>query len=385
MLLSFSSVIYMATDSKSSDDLRQAQFMQNYDAKGEKAKPNFEMAVIQEGKLAYQEALKMQPNSSLLCVTFTNATKFESFPVASNILKMGKMCEWAIVIYDGSENDVNKLCSDVAIKPFIVLCQRSVDSFKRNISTPKSVLYHDLLPVLPRYKKVFLMDEDISLQSFDLTKLMETWACAFRREPLIVQPVVRKGRQAYQYFNENKWKEKNWADAVAAEVGYIEQQITLMDARFFHWYVKSVLTMTKPYSIMYGVDWGHDRSWCSASKMYATHVLNVTKSYSSCAIITEADTSVVHLDLKTMEILRHPDRIVVEWRVKKILKAYKRYFPTWITLSSVNMKRAPDYNPLVMWDDYKNATHFGKYGPPMNKKLEIATKKRYCSASLLVT
>lgn len=39
-------------------------------------------------------------------------------------------------------------------------------------SIPKSVLYSDLLPYLSKYKRIFLMDEDISLLGFDMKKVM---------------------------------------------------------------------------------------------------------------------------------------------------------------------------------------------------------------------
>jgi hypothetical protein len=41
-----------------------------------------------------------------------------------------------------------------------------------------------------------------------------------------------------------------------------------------------------------GVDWGHDRSWCNAARMYSTEVLNRDQNYDPCGIII--DTPPVH-------------------------------------------------------------------------------------------
>ena len=365
---------------------KQAAFLMGYDPLPPLEPYNKEMEVINEAKIDYEAAVmdsKKRKRLELLCVTFVRATAstVSKLPLVQNIASMGHRCNWAIVIYDGSEQDVYSLCQEtVEIKPFVVHCQRSKNSYSINVSIPKSVLYQDLLPILPMYEKVFMMDEDISLANFDIAKFLRLWECSFRHSlyqhhlpPLIVQPTVSPGKQAYNYFNEQAWRQEDkWSDVVAAEVGYVEQQVVMMDAIFFTWYVKRVLTLTKPHSKMYGVDWGHDRAWCSAGKMYATQVLRMNNetstSYSSCAVITAKGTSVKHLNLKSMDVLRLQDGKDLESRVKRILRVYKNLFPTWLTLSSVHLKRAPDYNPMV---EYNTSMQVAKYGPPMYKKLAL--------------
>jgi hypothetical protein len=58
-------------------------------------------------------------------------------------------------------------------------------------------------------------------------------------------------------------------------VGYIEQQVPLFDSIFFEWFVKRVLSQTKQWFMEYGIDWGHDRSWCNAAQMYVPDVLSL--------------------------------------------------------------------------------------------------------------
>ena len=44
---------------------------------------------------------------------------------------------------------------------------RSWQKYRQNVfSIPKTALYKELLPLLPRYRKVFLLDEDILLHNF---------------------------------------------------------------------------------------------------------------------------------------------------------------------------------------------------------------------------
>lgn len=186
---------------------------------------------------------------------------------------MGKYCDWAIVIYaeEGELNDkesseigitAKDLCHQVLKSSKtgkVVHCARAEDSLPKrrrkfniyNISSPayenlskedmkilrrnnksirswqkyratvfsipKTALYKELLPLLPRYRRIFLLDEDILLHGFgivnsyylfafenrlylntDLGSLSTVWDCAFwpQPPPLIVQPLVLESIQA---------------------------------------------------------------------------------------------------------------------------------------------------------------------------------------------
>lgn len=139
------------------------------------------------------------------------------------MLFMGKYCDWAVVVYaeeveeyideDSEFSSVNTqdLCSQLFKSPQlgnVVHCERAEESLPKkrrkfhiyNISSPayknlspedakilrrnnktirswekykqkvfsipKTALYKELLPLLPRYRKVFLLDEDILLHDF---------------------------------------------------------------------------------------------------------------------------------------------------------------------------------------------------------------------------
>eukprot|EP01031_Cornospumella_fuschlensis_P034829 gene34829-42179_t len=89
--------------------------------------------------------------------------------------------------------------------------------------------------------------------------------------------------------------------AIVFHNGLVEQQVPLFDADFFAWYVKRVLVHTLPYSLQYGADWGHDRTWCRAARAYSIFVLGIpiSSSHVVCALLTKANP-VFHLNLKNM-------------------------------------------------------------------------------------
>lgn len=319
---------------------------------------NKELEAIEFAKLDYAQAMESMQNISrkeLLCTTFLKAEMVLSPTIIQNVEAMGNLCDWAIVIYGGNEVEVNATCSTPSLKGKAVHCARSTDSFhEAQTSIPKTVLYQSLLPVLPKYHRVFLMDEDISLEGFNASVFLNTWQCAFQPRPLIVQPLIRESNQYLIYVNEKPWMEGKWADVKATTVGYIEQQVPLFDSIFFTWFVRRVLSQTKEYSIQYGIDWGHDRSWCNAAKMYVRDVLHWDKTMleagtlAPCALITSRDTGVHHLNKMTMRIIRG-NAAVFRKHAFLIVQKYVDLFPTW-----VGMDMLEPNNPL----DPKNEKKF---------------------------
>jgi len=202
------------------------------------------------------------------------------------------------------------------------------------------------------------MDEDISLEGFDSTIFMKIWSCAFKQRPLIVQPLVVESNQFLVYVNEKPWREAPWDDVDASRVGYIEQQVPLFDSIFFEWFVKRVLSQTKQWSMEYGIDWGHDRSWCNAAQMYARDVLHwpivrnategqVPQTAPPCALITQQGTGVHHLNGKTMRIIRG-NVAIFRKHAFMVVQKYVLLFPTW-----VGMDMLEPNNPLSEANKHK--------------------------------
>lgn len=203
---------------------------------------NKELEVINQGREDYRRAIELMdthPRKDLLCVSFVKAASHEfSSIVVNNILHMGQNCDWALVIYDGDKSEVISTCSDQRISSRLVLCERNADSFtsehQTKTSIPKTVLYQTLLPVLPKYHSVFLMDEDISLEGFNFTSFMDIWKCAFSPRPLITQPLIAESNQYLMYVNEKPWTHGEWANVIASTVGYIEQQVRVLVFACYH-------------------------------------------------------------------------------------------------------------------------------------------------------
>mmetsp|Transcript_7988 Transcript_7988/g.13276 ORF Transcript_7988/g.13276 Transcript_7988/m.13276 type:complete len:386 (+) Transcript_7988:142-1299(+) len=320
-----------------------------------------EYDAIELAKADYVQAIEEQsktPRKELLCVTFLKATIPVPTTLLENVNIMGSGCDWAIVMYDGEQQEVNAICNHSDIAPKVVLCERNADTFHEpKTSVPKTVLYQGLLPVLPRYHRVFLMDEDISLSGFNHSQLLTIWNCAFEQRPLIVQPLVVESNQYLVYVNERPWLEAPWTDVIASQVGYIEQQVPMFDSIFFTWFVKRVLSQTKEFSLKYGIDWGHDRSWCNAAKMYARDVLHwpvvsnesgIRETAPPCALVTQRGTGVHHLNKMTMKIIRG-NAAVFRKHAFIVVQKYVDLFPTWVGMDMLNPN-----NPL----DPANAKKF---------------------------
>jgi hypothetical protein len=200
------------------------------------------------------------------------------------------------------------------------------------------VLYTEILPYLRNYWRVFLLDEDISLLDFQTSKFLTYWDCSFPNQdpPLIVQPLVDGGKQYIDFVNSGSWANSKY---IASATGLIEQQVPAFNAVFFEWFVTRVLSLTKKYAMHYGVDWGHDRSWCNAAKMYSIHVLNWSESATVCAVLIKAP-KIHHLNTRAMSFKK---RNATHFRLSgnKVVQKYIDLFPTWV---QTDLKRKP--NPL---------------------------------------
>jgi hypothetical protein len=103
----------------------------------------------------------------------------------------------------------------------------------------------------------------------------------------------------------------------------------MFDSIFFTWFIKQVLSRTKTFSLAYGIDWGHDRSWCNAAKMYAREVLEWSSTSQPCALITSHGTTVHHLNKMTMQIIRGNVN-VFRRHAFLVVQKYVDLFPTWV-------------------------------------------------------
>lgn len=301
---------------------------------------NMESVAIYEGKLDHA---KFSPERylrrrKLLCVVFIRASLQPSINLLTNAIHMGDSCDWAVIIYAGHDLSI---CKNEKLTKKLIHCKHSSE-YQENSdkAIPKSVMYADLLPYLPKYQRVFLMDEDISLIGFDVNQFIKVWDCSFRNQPppLIVQPLIAESNQYFTFVGVNAWKDST---IMATASGIVEQQVPAFNSVFFEWFVKRVLARTKSAGLQHGVDWGHDRSWCNAAKMYAREVLKWPSSASVCSILVGA-TPVHHMNTQSMQTKReNRTKFLAEGAV--VVQKYINLFPTWVLtdiLTSPNPMRS---------------------------------------------
>lgn len=217
---------------------------------------NKEMIAIEQGKEDYEFAKNqslLNPRKELLCVCFVGLDPNSTMLLHRNIGVAKSNCDWAVVLYAGTPGEVRSICN-VANSTFgnVVACTRSKDSIlseKLRKSIPKSVQYQTLLPVLPRYNRLIMLDEDMFLRDLDFKVFLRIWDCAFPQRPLIVQPLIAENNQYIPYVNVLPWRTEVYKDVIASASGYIEQQIPAMDSIFFEWYVKRVLIQVSSTSM----------------------------------------------------------------------------------------------------------------------------------------
>lgn len=216
-----------------------------------------------------------------------------------------------------------------------------------SLAYPKPLLYLHLLPLLPRYSRVWLLDDDVSLVGVDARRLGHLWDCAFWPDlpPLVVQPLVSPSNAGYPYLGVQGWAEQaqRGGRVLAASTGFIELQAPLMEARFFEWFLRFVVVpMLRPLHVL-GADWGFDDLFCTAAANYdwATRAQrkpggrgrNVT-----CAVLVDG-SSIRHLDRRALDASVGRG---VKWYLNhEMLKLVMRTFPTFFHKGFRSVEASP--------------------------------------------
>ena len=163
----------------------------------------------------------------------------------------------------------------------------------------KPMMHVDLIPYLKNYRKVFLLDSDMDLSSFDFPLAMHIWNCSIYPPPLIIQPVI-DGLTAIRLQRWYAWKAE--ADKVNMFVyPSVEQQAPFFDSIFLEWFLSIIeRDDALPYHIGTANDVGADSIWCGAAQAFGEAVLGYENYVSFCAYIIGAGP-VHHRDTRTLE------------------------------------------------------------------------------------
>lgn len=338
----------------------------------------------------------------LLCVTFLKATSRPLKVLEANMAIMGNNCEWAVIFYDGTFANIEGYCGDTSnnkrfLSPdtdsaivgldkkniTVVHCKRAPETFNRpttqiplsdgsvleqTISVPKSVLYSELLPLLQYYEHVFMLDEDISLQGFNIRTFMDVMKCGFKGDlpPLIAQPLIVERTQYFPFVHAEFWQRLG-RKVYAASTGLVEQQVPFFDSLFLEWYIDHVLSQTREVALRQGVDQSHDRTWCRAATMYSAVVrkANYTEhGGGACAVIVgggggagadAAYTAVHHLNTRSLENKR-ANRAAYRQKAQVVHEKYRELFPSWVvgdirrSISPLDKKYGKRYRKYMKLD-----------------------------------
>jgi hypothetical protein len=130
----------------------------------------------------------------------------------------------------------------------------------------------------------------------------------------------------------------------------------------------------KELALQYGMDWGHDRSWCNAAAHYAEVVLGWPRTgfnntvAAPCALLTSRSTIAHHLNHHTMKIIQ--GRLKLLRRAAFIVvQKYVDRFPTWVGMDLIdpynplNATNAEKYHQVRRLDDTCTAKVGGRYRP----------------------
>eukprot|EP01036_Dinobryon_divergens_P036353 gene36353-47316_t len=291
----------------------------------------------------------------LLCVTYISFRNFKAVNNLDRNIKYAKNnCDWIIISYKpivdatvdiGGDGDILKSLTDAArISNSTALI---IDGGNRS-STMKPTMYELLLPYLPNYEKVWLLDEDISFEGFHFDSYFSIWNCAFNRLsplPAISQPLV-KGRHLIP-FDSLGWSMYN-GSILAVKAAWIEQQAPILDAEFFAWFIEYFVTPIRDKIVLSETDVGHDFTWCGAARVWndikfermyhndSSHVEGSVIMNPACVLII-GDNYVTHGDYRTI-VDWHHNRSDWHRNAEFLLGQYKLFFPTLFNKDSLKDK-----------------------------------------------
>lgn len=145
------------------------------------ANTNKEAEVIREGKKDHRnwnaQGRTALLRRELMCAVFIRPSVYVNQLLTANIFLMDTKCDWAIIGYDKGDEFVTlkDICSNKRLKKHLIHCEYSQyythESANNTTESgrvgkkaiPKTAMYEALLPYLPSYKRVFMLDEDIFL------------------------------------------------------------------------------------------------------------------------------------------------------------------------------------------------------------------------------
>ncbi|KAL3906094.1 MAG: hypothetical protein SGPRY_010679, partial [Prymnesium sp.] len=158
------------------------------------------------------------------------------------------------------------------------------------------------------YQAIWLPDDDIRFDLFDIPEFFHRWRCAFATGPPIVsQPPVDMHGIEYQRSTMKSWPNtgETWQlclsnqfsrevgfqdepcfmrDTLALRIAYIEIQAPLLDAEFLAWFFDlPIVNRIVQLQRLHHAAAGPDAIWCGAAAEWATQT---NSARTPCAVVT---------------------------------------------------------------------------------------------------
>jgi hypothetical protein len=330
----------------------------------------------------------------LLCATFASLTNAQSFDnLIENIKFGGNRCDWIVVPYkpkNGAEKSestwstsfkekIARTASESKSTVTVLDDDKRISSTISNGDELKPLLYHRLLPYLQSYEKLWLLDEDISIEGFNFERYFGIWNCAFHQDspaPCITQPLMI-GKELAPFGN-NGWKVFN-DSIIAVKSAWIEQQAPILDAQFFSWFTLYFISPLYNEILKAKSDVGHDFTWCGAAKLWNSIKSDAMNSSSmdpnpACAVILGGNP-ITHKDFQTIHDWH---KNTSEWnqRSASLFNSYQAHFPnsyyhaisdtefthrqSWYSKSSGECSKVPalrDISPKILLSSRQAYSH----------------------------
>ena len=209
-----------------------------------------------DNRTILQEKAKFNQRKILLCATFLDSSnQLARKNAMKNVAATASSCDWVFIIYKGV-----KCNKDGKYKSSSISCHvstiRDVYSyiFQQAQVIPKALLYFDLLPFITNYQYILLVDEDVSIESFNFKLYEHILRCSFYPlpPPMISQGLISDEFIPFPFFKPTTWKEKPF---LSTETNLIEQQIPIMNSLFFGWFVENIIYPSIPMILENGNTW----------------------------------------------------------------------------------------------------------------------------------
>ena len=288
---------------------------------------------------------------------------------------MGYTCDWAVVCYGGDDALLSSICYEGKnLGTSIIYCEktRSVEDLVKSLWErednllsngssllngdhgyyPKPILLFNLFQHLPKYRWIWLTDDDIDIGSANITRFVTVVASPSLSPPILIAQPLLKGFTSYSSLKWATWLPENSSQANSTlslcsdyemkRITFVEMVAPLFNAQFFHWFVTVVVPLIIRPMYLLEADHGIDRIWCQTAKFFHEQQrqkevrrsvpisASASASSSVCGLFVSERDSIRHLSLKSFVAGKSQEASAQHAKNQSIMnEVMKAAFPEW--------------------------------------------------------